>query len=161
MQSSEYKNIVQKLGPPLLQFVHYQIGDLEQAKDIVQETFIVLLQKLDSVDSVKCKSFIYAVAKNKTKDYFKLKKKQTPIQDIHRIEYSTPFDESKEIIHLALRNIKPKDREIICLRDLEGQSYPEISSLLNLSPTQVKVYLFRARKALKIEIIKLELNHAN
>jgi RNA polymerase sigma-70 factor (ECF subfamily) len=38
------------------------------------------------------------------------------------------------------------------MRDLEGYSYDEIGALLNLSPSQVKVYLFRARMKIKKQL---------
>jgi DNA-directed RNA polymerase specialized sigma24 family protein len=38
------------------------------------------------------------------------------------------------------------------LRDLEGYSYEEIGSMLELNPSQVKVYLFRARLKVKNQL---------
>jgi RNA polymerase sigma-70 factor (ECF subfamily) len=38
------------------------------------------------------------------------------------------------------------------MRDLEGYSYDEIGDMLDLSPSQVKVYLFRARMKIKKQL---------
>ena len=40
-------------------------------------------------------------------------------------------------------------REIITLRDVEGYTYSEIADIMDITVDQVKVYLFRARKALR------------
>ncbi|MBK6540039.1 MAG: hypothetical protein IPG10_01890 [Flavobacteriales bacterium] len=48
-------------------------------------------------------------------------------------------------------------RSVVLLRDLEGNSYEEIAELTGLNVTQVKVYIYRGRTALKEYIGKLEL----
>ncbi|MBO6516979.1 MAG: RNA polymerase sigma factor [Bacteroidia bacterium] len=157
MTINEYKTVVGELGPRLLQFADYQVGSIEVAKDLVQESFIVLLDKRENVEPAKAKAFLYAVLTNKTRDHFKLKKKQVEVQDYHRIEEDKQAKlDSKELVKLALSKLNERERDLICLRDLEGYAYDEIAEKMELSLTQVKVYLFRARKALKNEIIKLE-----
>ncbi len=157
MTTSEYKKAVDQIGPRLLQFAHRQVGQLELAKDLVQDSFIVLLDKLDHVEMAKAKSFLFAVLSNKVKDHFKLLKKQTEVQDYHRIaDNESRAMEDKEIVHMALSKLNERDRMLIAYRDLEGYKYDEIGEMMNLTATQVKVYLFRARKTFKSEILKLE-----
>ena len=43
------------------------------------------------------------------------------------------------------------------LRDYEGYNYAEIAEIANLTEAQVKVYIFRARKALKAYVKRLDL----
>jgi RNA polymerase sigma-70 factor (ECF subfamily) len=57
--------------------------------------------------------------------------------------------ETREIIDKCLAILPPVQKSIILLRDLEGYNYKEIGEILTLSESQVKVYLFRARKKLK------------
>lgn len=57
--------------------------------------------------------------------------------------------ETKEVIEKCLAILPPVQKSIILLRDLEGYNYKEIGEILTLSESQVKVYLFRARKKLK------------
>jgi len=47
-------------------------------------------------------------------------------------------------------------KELLTLRDLESYSYKEIEEITHLTEAQVKVYLFRARKAIKEKILQLE-----
>ena len=42
------------------------------------------------------------------------------------------------------------------LKDYEGYSYEEIGQIMNLNPSQVKVYLHRARVQLKEYLVKME-----
>ena len=42
------------------------------------------------------------------------------------------------------------------LRDVEGKSYREISSIMGLTEEQVKVYLFRARQKVKQKFLEID-----
>lgn len=152
------KRAIKNYGPKMLQFVDYQIHNIEIAKDIVQESFIVLFQNKDEVETAKIESYLFAVARNKIKDHFKSIKKNVTIEKADTIGLSNQNAlEAKEIVKMALSKLSTRDKDLITLRDLIGHNYDEIAKQMNLSAAQVKVYLFRARKKLKEEIIKLEI----
>lgn len=65
--------------------------------------------------------------------------------------------ELKEIIDLAMQKLPELQKSILLLRDLEGYNYKEIGEMLNLNESQVKVYLFRARKKVKDQIKDLSI----
>jgi RNA polymerase sigma-70 factor (ECF subfamily) len=50
---------------------------------------------------------------------------------------------------LALNNLPGIQKSAVLLRDYEGYDYKEIGEILNLNESQVKVYIFRARKILR------------
>jgi len=54
-----------------------------------------------------------------------------------------------------MQDLSEQQREIFRLRDLLGYSNKEIKELLNLSDSQVKVNLFRARQKIKLKLGKL------
>ncbi len=65
---------------------------------------------------------------------------------------SVSIFESNQVVDRALSILPPVQKSIILLRDLEGYSYEEIGEILDLSPSQVKVYLFRARTKIKKQL---------
>ena len=74
---------------------------------------------------------------------------------------STPYEKlvTKEhmmLIHRLMNELPEKQKLIMQLRDIEGQSYKEIASVLNLTEEQVKVNLFRARQKVKQKFINIE-----
>ena len=71
-------------------------------------------------------------------------------------KYSPEFTGVNEILHKAVMRLNETQRTVVLLRDYEGYSYQEIAEITNLSETQVKVYIFRARKFLKEIIGKKE-----
>ncbi len=61
-----------------------------------------------------------------------------------------------QLVKIAIDQIPSLYKELLTLRDLESYSYKEIETITGLSENQVKVYLFRARKAIKEQILQLE-----
>lgn len=73
-----------------------------------------------------------------------------------RFEKTNTQFESQQVVDRIVGILPPLQKSIILLRDLEGYSYEEIGEILDLSPSQVKVYLFRARNK-----VKKQLQHLN
>ena len=65
--------------------------------------------------------------------------------------------QAEAIIDAGLATLSDVQRSVILLRDLEGYTYEEIAELTGLNLTQVKVYIYRGRTALKEYIGKLEI----
>jgi RNA polymerase sigma-70 factor (ECF subfamily) len=55
----------------------------------------------------------------------------------------------KEVLRDALDKLPEIQKSVIMLRDYEGYDYKEIGEITNLSESQVKVYIYRGRVALK------------
>lgn len=54
--------------------------------------------------------------------------------------------ENQDIIQLCLNQLPAIQKSVVLLRDLEGYNYEEIGQITELSESQVKVYLYRARQ---------------
>ncbi len=61
----------------------------------------------------------------------------------------------KEAIEHALTKLPEVQKNVVVLRDYEGYNYEEIGEILNLSESQVKVYIFRARQTLKNFLVSI------
>lgn len=64
--------------------------------------------------------------------------------------------EQVQLLERALARLDPDFRSVLVLRDIDGMDYQQISKALDLSLGTVKSRLFRARLALRQEMIKLE-----
>ena len=65
-------------------------------------------------------------------------------------------DERMNIINRLVNELPEKQRLIMQLRDIEGESYKKITGLLNLTEEQVKVNLFRARQKVKQRYLEID-----
>jgi RNA polymerase sigma-70 factor (ECF subfamily) len=129
------------------------------AEDLVQETFLRVLQNLPQVrDQAKLSSWIYRIASNLCQDYFRSpSRKMVPLADNPAGE--PPGEPSLEkqieqyqtsLMVQEMINLLPEPlRQVIYLCDIKEESQREAAALLGISVENVKVRLHRARKQLR------------
>ncbi len=157
MTREDYNNIVNSEADKVYRFVLANVKDSEIAQDIVQDSFAKLWLNRDDVENAK--SFLFKTAYNRMIDIVRHEKFSTNCEIVATAdepEYSCNNTDLKEILEVALAKLNEQQRQLILLRDYEGYSYAEIAKIASLTETQVKVYIFRARKILKDFIVKME-----
>ena len=158
MTVKEYNNAVELYSDHVYRFILKIIRDQEKPKDIVQYSFEKLWHKVDEVDALKCKSYLFTTAYRRMIDIIRREKKQGNWNEVSEKSYSHSghYSDLSEILQSALAQLTEVQRSVIMLRDYEGYDYNEISEITNLSLSQVKVYIFRARKYLKDYLVSIE-----
>jgi len=158
MTTQEYNRCVEQHADGLYRFILSNIRNEEDAKDIVQETFAKMWEHSKNVNSEKGKSYLFTAAYHNMIDKIRKEKRYTPIEDQHKTSFGSgeQYTGIQEILHEAINRLPEIQRAVILLRDYEGYSYQEIGKMTQLSTSQVKVYIFRARSFLKKYIGKLE-----
>ena len=73
-----------------------------------------------------------------------------------QLGFISNYSDLNEKLHEALDTLPTDQKSVILLRDYEGYSYDEIAEITNLNLSQVKVYIYRGRIALKKYIGKIE-----
>lgn len=126
----------------------------EDAHDIVQDVFERLWNHRKNVEADKAKSWLFTTAHNALINFAKKKARMDLYGDNlpERVQQSENRFEMKEIVDMVIDTLPPLQKSIILLRDLEGYHYDEIGEMLSLSDSQVKVYLFRARRKIKQQL---------
>lgn len=158
MTVSEYNQCVDKHADGLYRFLLKSIKDSEKARDLVQDTFEKLWLKAPEVNFEKAKSYIFSTGYHTMIDMVRRDKKQGDFGEVqlNSLADTNQYSDLNEILHQALEQLPQMQRSLILLRDYEGYSYQEIAELCNISETQVKVYIFRGRKALQQYIGNME-----
>lgn len=142
----------------LYRFILKNIRDEEKAKDIVQDTYEKLWQKVSEVPATNAKSLMFTTAYRTMIDAIRRDKKLDFREeaDLPEHMHSEQYSDLKVVINQALQRLPEVQRSVIMLRDYEGYSYEEIGQIVGLNESQVKVYIFRARKTLKEILGKIE-----
>lgn len=158
MTLSEYNSTVDRHADGIYRFAVKHLRDTDAAKDVVQESFARLWQKLDEVEGVKAKSYLFTTAHHLLVDEARKGSRNTRMEDRHAdLRWGGQVQpDLKEVLDAALSMLPEVQRSVVLLRDLEGYSYEEIAELTHLNITQVKVYIYRGRTALKNYIGSLE-----
>lgn len=154
----EYNQCVDSYSSGLYRFILKHIRDEDIAKDIVQDTFEKIWRKVNEVESTNAKSYLFTVAHHTLVDHTRKAKKQGNYSEVveNKLQHSNQYSDLKEILNIALDKLPEIQKSVVLLRDYEGYDYIEIGRITNLSESQVKVYIFRARAFLKNYIGKLE-----
>lgn len=157
MTKDDFIICAKQLTPNLLRFAKRVAGNAIEADDVVQECFEVLWRNRDKVEMGSAKSYLFSVAHKKIIDTFRMDVKMQDFESVFT-ELIDKQDETddQQLVQLALAQIPVIFKELLTLRDLESYSYKEIEEITHLTEAQVKVYLFRARKAIKEKILQLE-----
>jgi RNA polymerase sigma-70 factor (ECF subfamily) len=159
MTRKEYNQCVDDYSDNVYRFVLKNIKDQDRAQDIVQEAYARLWSVCSDVDAKKARAWLFTTAYNYMIDRIRKDKNSFSIEESHYNEPSSdrlPYSDLQEILHEALEKLPPVQRSVVLLRDYEGYSYEEIGKMCQLSESQVKVYIYRARLYLKKYIVKPE-----
>ena len=157
MKEKEFNSIVKQTSGHIYRFVFKNLKSDADTKDVVQETYVKLWTKKDLADKDKILPWLFTTAYRTMIDFIRKKKPQFDINEDCIEVSSTSNTDTADMIHVYLDQLSPVFKSVILLRDIEGYNYEEIGSILNLSESQVKVYLFRARQKLKNIIQKNEI----
>lgn len=165
MQEISFRNDILPLKDKLFRLALRITFDRAEAEDVVQETLIRVWNKREEWTQFgSMEAYCLTVARNLAIDRSERKDAQTVelTPDMEQpSDASSPYEklvtkERMTLIHRLMNGLPEKQRLIMQLRDIEGKSYKEIASLLNLTEEQVKVNLFRARQKIKQQFINIE-----
>ena len=142
-----------------------QIDDFQIAEDIVQETFLQVYQRLETLEDPKLfPKWLYVIVNHLCIAWHRKNRLQTqPLEetDISEIEteaYSryvasehakTTAEAQRDLVQKLLAKLKESDREVITLHYFEEMTSSEIGTFLGVSENTVKSRLHRARQRLK------------
>ena len=158
MTTEEYNKCVDEFSDGVYRFVLHNVRDEDKAKDIVQDSFVKMWEKVGDIDYKKARSYLFTTAYHTMIDTIRREKKMTSFDDIeyNQAASSKEFLGLKEIVRDAVNKLPEIQRSVVLLRDYEGYSYEEIGKITGLNEAQVKVYIYRARVFLKEYIGSLE-----
>lgn len=142
----------------------------EDARDVVQETFIKVWLSLGSFDfQCRFSTWIYKIATNAAHDKLRVLQRTsynhtTPIDfsDLHILsgeetDQNLIKTELKEVVTCLTAELTPTQRLVFTLRDLEELNTAEIEVITGLSAAKIKSNLYLARKFLRERIKKLNI----
>ncbi|MCB0820511.1 MAG: RNA polymerase sigma factor [Bacteroidetes bacterium] len=160
MTVSEFNQSVDSYSDNIYRFILKNMKDEDEARDVVQDTFEKVWLKAADVAFEKAKSYLFTTAYRLMLERIRKKKRQEPIDNSLRIVAGStrePDFDLKRVLTEALDKLSEIQRSVVMLRDYEGYSYEEIGEITGLNESQVKVYIFRARVALKNYLVSTDI----
>lgn len=151
----------------ILSYIIKRAGSgIEQAEDILQETFLSVYRNLNGFDAkLKFSSWIYRIAHNEAVNYYRKHRRHANnvsldyddngngfheiLHDTLDIQASYISGETRAAIHSAFMELPDKYRDVMTLRYLEEMNYRDISDILRIPEGTVATLINRAKKKLK------------
>ena len=165
---AEFARLVDEYSSPIYRLGLRMLGTPQDAEDILQDTFIKALtniQKFEGRSSIA--TWLYRIASNEALMLLRRKKPEVNLDDVEGgdddedlrpsqfVDWSAlPEDEllsgeGKDFLDDAINTLPESLRIVFLLRDVEGLSIKETADALNLTETNVKTRLLRARMFLR------------
>jgi RNA polymerase sigma-70 factor (ECF subfamily) len=166
--SRAIRKLVDAYAPVIFRFSYSICRNQDRAEHATQETFLSILKKLDQFDNrSKFSTWLYTIVSNhclmlarseKTRRTVSLDDEENSIPEIP-VEHwqndpgaAVESADIKQHLDAAIDKLAPDYKVIFVLRDIEGLSTEEVSSITNLSIPAVKSRLHRARAFLRNEL---------
>ncbi len=166
-----YRELLRRYQRPVFSLIYRMVRDRELAEDLAQETFVKVLNALDTYrPEFKFSSWIFKIANNAAIDHLRRRqldtlslegapgatspdrveatalqlsdKGETPLQEMEARELGSAIER-------AIGRLRPEYQACVILRHIEDRPYEEIAEILDLPLGTVKTYLHRARAELK------------
>ncbi len=170
-REAAYRELLRRYERPVFSLIYRMVRDRALAEDLAQETFIKVLNALESYrPEYKFSSWIFKIANNAAIDHLRRREldtlsldgapdartadevEATALQAADRGESPLAELEAREMgsaIEQAIARLRPEYRTAILLRHVEGRAYEEIAEIMDLPLGTVKTYIHRARLELR------------
>jgi RNA polymerase sigma-70 factor (ECF subfamily) len=144
--------LVERYQATVYRFGRRMCQSEQDAEDVLQETLLTLVQKIGEFrGDASLSSWLFTIVRSRCRLRRRRADRQTSSEGLEVLDSSPRPDETvstrelRGIVEAAVRQLEPKYREVLLLRDVEGLSAPEVSEALRLTVPAVKSRLHRAR----------------
>ena len=135
---------------PLRAYVFRVVGNASDADDIVQEAFLRMLRADVPADTEEhLRRYLYRVASNLIVDRWRRGRHEEGEHLMPEPASPRPRYEDDAAVASTFAELKSRDRALLWLAYVEGESHEEIAASLGVGRRGVKVMLFRARRRLR------------
>jgi RNA polymerase sigma-70 factor (ECF subfamily) len=179
---SAFAQLVDEHSSALLRLATMYVGDRAAAEEVVQETWIAVLQGIDRFEGrSSLKTWLFRILANKAKTKRSREARSLPFSALSSaseadepaveaerfladggwalapVRWETPEEkllsgETRDVILRTIEALPPAQREVIALRDVEGWPSNEVCDALEISETNQRVLLHRARAKVRAAI---------
>lgn len=166
MVASDFKTKILPVSNKLHRFAIRFLNDEDEAKDVVQDVFLKLWQKKETLSDVSnVEAFAMQMTKNRCLDIIRERKgKQTVTtekvikSDTTDVHLQVELSESAGLIKKLVNALPELQRKVMQMRDIEQFTYEEIAEMTDLQMNAIRTNLSRARKKVRDEFLKLNDN---
>jgi len=163
MNQKEFLDIVLPIKQKVFRLAKRLLTSTEEAEDATQEVLIKMWHKNEELNKYNS---VEAMMMTMTKNYCldRLKSKQASnLQLVHSnytgreagLDKQTEDKDKLKWVEKIIRELPETQKMIVQLREIEELEFEEIAQIMQMSETNVRVTLSRARKTIREEMTKV------
>jgi RNA polymerase sigma-70 factor, ECF subfamily len=154
MQNEAFAAFYERSARPLWAYLARASADPALADDLMQESYVRYLcasgaPSVAADGESAARLYLFRIASNLLRDYWR-RPRAASIDEVPEEFFSargaTAQTESQILLEPAMRQMKPRERQLLWLAHAEGYSHREIAQVLGLGAASVRLLLFRARR---------------
>ncbi len=159
LDKNRFREVFKKYYNPLCNFATTIVNDHKMAQDVVQDVFTKLWDKREklSIDTNE-KSYLFQAVRNRS---LEMLRKQKSDSKVSKVVYNDVYDTSaeldeqakkymlKEYLYKSIRQLPPKCQEIFVMNKINGLTYNEIATDLDISVKTVENQIGKAYRTLR------------
>ncbi len=151
----DFQDLVTRYAKPLLSIAYRYTFDWESAKDVCQDTWLRVYEKISMYDGrVPFERWLFAVHRNICLSFLRKRKRRREVQadrDIYDSREAGPernaeLSQARERILEAASRLPDRQRTIFAMIDLEQMTIEEAAGLLGIKSVSIRTNLHHARK---------------
>ena len=165
-----YQKIYDSFARKVLNFIYRMVHSPEEAEDLTQETFVVVYQKLKTLNEIdKFEPWLFRIARNFVYQRYR---KRAPnaasidapneegrympelVDDRKSPDEAFLAEELEEVVSDVIADLPEKYREVFVLSALQHLSYQEVADAVGRSLPSVKTDIHRARLEVRESVKK-------
>jgi RNA polymerase sigma-70 factor, ECF subfamily len=161
-RSESFGELVRKYQDRLYRAVVYLVGNMDEARDVVQEALTQAFRRLSTFRSSSAfYTWLYRIAMNTAAsrrrrrrivvslDYVRESAGEEPTDDGPAPSDRLEREERCRCVQRAITGLNEEQRAVLVLREIEGMRYEDIAATLSLPVGTVRSRLHRARSQLR------------
>jgi RNA polymerase sigma-70 factor (ECF subfamily) len=160
-----FRMLVEKYQQQAFRLAFRMLGDEDEARDVVQESFIKIWEKFNTYnDKEKFSNWMYRIVSNRAIDSIRAQKRRPLISlenlipetlstEENGVDIILENREAGELIRSITSGLPEKQQLVFSLRDLEGFSQKEVQEISGLAEDTIKSNLYHARKTIREKLV--------
>ncbi len=167
-EEAAFRFLVQRWEKDVLAFMIHMLGSVEEAEDLVQDTFVQVYRKASGYNAQGLfKSWLFRIAGNQARSRLRRRKilrwvrfdtkehempaaAAGPLADLEQTE-------TTRAVQAAVAELPPRQREALVLHRFRGLKYKEVAAVMQTTVPGVESLIQRAMAALKTDLMMIDL----
>lgn len=154
MENEAFTGFYERSARPLWAYLARVSADPTLADDLMQESYVRFLcaegaPSLATDGETAARLYLFRIATNLLRDYWR-RPRAASIEEIPEEFFAArghaAQTDAQILLGPALRQMKPRERQMLWLAHAEGYSHREIAQVMGLSSASIRLLLFRARR---------------